>query len=385
MKANLSYFIFNKRSDYERGHLENLNYNDRGIIIDDIAADGRGLFLSRVVDSGQTDLNWHRLFFDVNARATDTYKLAVYTANNLQFERGGKLYRIDELIRSAEFSLEEKLDFLEPYKQKETVGLRDILLHDVVGRYLWLALEVYSQGNEAMSVSNIMIYLPSRSWIEYLPNIYQKADLESGFLDRYLGIFQTLYEDLNLKISNAAEFFDPECADRQFLQWLAEWLDISDSYIWSEDRLRILLLRSVDLYLERGTKKAIEEIVELYTGTKPYIVECFQLERFKDLPEYETTLLPMYGDSPLGFTVLVQDEHIKTVRDYNVLLKIIEDMKPVQMELNLVVLKPYIFLNQYSFLGINSVLGEHRDMSLDGSPLLTFAVIKDNKESEVSK
>ena len=107
------------------------------------------------------------------------------------------------------------------------------------------------------------------------------------------------------------------------------------------------------------------------------------MEKFKDSEEYENTLLPMYGDSPLGFTVLVKEEYIKTVREYNVLLKIIEDMKPVQMELRLVVLKPYIFLNQYSFLGINSVLGQHRDMSLDGSPLLTFAVIKNNEESEV--
>lgn len=385
MKAKLSYFIFNKRSDYERGHLENLEYDDRGITIADTATEGRGLFLSRVLDSGQTDLSWHRLSFNVKANATDTYKLTIYTANQLQFERGGKLYSIDELVRSADFSFEEKLDFFEPYKQKQMVGLRDVLLHEVVGRYLWVVLEMYSQDNEAMSISNIMIYLPGRSWIEDLPNVYQKADLESGFLDRYLGIFQTLYEDLNFKIRNVAEFFDPECADREFLHWLAEWLDISDSYIWSEDKLRRLLLRSVDLYLERGTKKAIEEIIELYTGTKPYIVESFQLERFKDAPEYDTTLLPMYGDSPLGFTVLVQDEHVKTVRDYNVLLKIIEEMKPVQMELNLVVLKPYIFLNQYSFLGINSVLGQHRDMSLDGSPLLTFAVIKDNEESEVSK
>ncbi len=385
MKTKLSYFIFNKRSDYERGHLENLRYNERGITIDDAYTDGRGRFLSRVLDSGQTDLNWHRLSFNVNGNASDTYKLTIYATNSLQFERGGELYRVDELVRSTDFSFEEKLDFFEPYIQKQTVGLRDVLLHEVVGRYLWIVLEMYSQGNEEMSISNITIYLPSRSWLEYLPAIYQKADLESGFLDRYLGIFQTLYEDLNFKIRSVAEFFDPDCTDRQFLQWLAEWLDISDSYIWSEDKLRRLLSRSVELYLERGTKKAIEDIVELYMGAKPYIVESFQLEKFMDSKEYETTLLPMYGDSPLGFTVLVKEEYVKTVREYNVLLKIIEEMKPVQMELRLIVLKPYIFLNQYSFLGINSVLGQHRDMSLDGTPLLTFAVIKNNGESEAIK
>lgn len=384
MKSRLTYFIFNKRSDYERGHLENLKYNERGITIDNIHPDGRGQFLSRVLDSYQTDMSWHRLCFDVNGDKTGIYKLTVYAANTLKFERGGDLYQIDELVRSAEYSCAEKIDLLEPYIQKQTVGLRDILLHDVVGRYLWIVIEMYAQGNEEISISNITIYLPSRSWLEYLPAIYQKADLEKGFLGRYLGIYQTLYEDLNIKIHGVFDFFDADCSDLEFLQWLSGWLDISDSYLWSEDKLRRLLARSVELYLIRGTKKSIEDIVELYTGSKPYIVETFQLDKFKGSQEYETTLLPMYGDNPLLFTVLVKDECVKTAQEIDILIKIIEEMKPVQMELSLVILKPYIFLNQYSFLGINSVLGQYRDMSLDGSPLPTLGIIN-HEESEVGQ
>ena len=216
MKTKLSYFIFNKRSDYERGHLENLRYNERGISTDNTDTVGRGRFLSRVLDSGQADLSWHRLTFNISGNEADAFKLTIYAANSLQFEREGTLYKIDELVRSNDFSLEEKLEFLEPYIQKQTVGIKDVLLHEVVGRYLWIVLEMYPQGNEEMSISNITIYLPSRSWIEYLPAIYQKADLEEGFLERYLGIFQTLYEDLNCKIRNVAEFFDPDCTEIQF-------------------------------------------------------------------------------------------------------------------------------------------------------------------------
>ena len=372
MKSKLSYFIFNKRSDFERGYLENMKYNEGGIAVDKADKNGRSRFLSRVLDSYQTDMNWHRLSFDVNGDTAGTYKLTVYAGNTLKFELDGELYQIEELVRSPELSFDKKMDLLEPYIQKQTVGLRDILLHEVVGRYLWIVLEMYS--HEEMSVSNVTIYLPNRSWLEYLPSIYQRADLEKGFLDRYLGIFQTLHEDLNFKIRSVAEFFDADSSDSEFLQWLAGWLDISDSYIWPENQLRSLLSRSVELYLERGTKKSIEDIVQLYTGLEPYIVESFQLEKFKESEVYETTLLPMYGDSPLGFTVLVREECVKTAQDFDILLKIIQEMKPVQMELKLVVLKSYIFLNQYSFLGINSVLGQYRDTSLDGS-LLTLAVI----------
>lgn len=384
MKNKLSYFIFNKPSDYERGHLENLRCHEGGITVTGPPAAGRGRFLSRVLDSYQDDMVWHRSCFDVHGRFTGAYKLTIYATNSIEFERDGALYRVDELVRSAEYSLDAKMELLEPYIQKQVVGQRDVFLHEVVGRYLWIALEIYPQGHEKISISNITVYLPSRSWIEYLPAVYQRADLESGFLERYLGIFQTLYEDLNLNIRNVADYFDAECCDQEFLHWLSEWLDLSDSYLWSEDKLRRFLSRSVELYLERGTRKSIEDIVEIYTGAKPYIVETFQLEKFKDQEEYETTLLPMYGDNPLCFTVLVKEEHVKTVQEINILIKIIEEMRPVQMEIKLVILKPYIFLNQYSYLGINSVLGQYRDLSLDGSPLLSLAVIT-NREGEAGK
>jgi phage tail protein domain len=355
--------------------MENLKYSKNGITVDGTSLDGRGRFLSRVLDSYQTDMIWHRLSYDITGSRDGAYKLTVYASNTLSFERDGELYQIDELVHSPEHSLNQKLDLIEPYIQKQVMGLRDVLLHEVVGRYLWIVLEIYSQDDVETSISNITIYLPSRSWLEYLPAIYQKADLESGFLDRYLGIFQTLYEDLNLKIRNVANFLDVDFGNGEFLQWLSEWLDIADSYIWSEEKLRRLLLRSTELYRERGTKKSIEDIVELYTGTKPYVVETFQLKKFIGSEEYKKTLLSMYGDSPFGFTVLVKEECVRTVRDYNILVKIIEEMKPVQMELKLVVIKPYIFLNQYSYLGINSVLGQYRNVSLDGSVPLMLAVI----------
>ena len=71
MKTKLSYFIFNKRSDYERGHLENLRYNERGISTDNTDTVGRGRFLSRVLDSGQADLSMARLTFNISGNEAD--------------------------------------------------------------------------------------------------------------------------------------------------------------------------------------------------------------------------------------------------------------------------------------------------------------------------
>ena len=48
------------------------------------------------------------------------------------------------------------------------------------------------------------------------------------------------------------------------------------------------------------------------------------------------------------------------------------------MEVNLVVLKPYIFLSRYSYLGINSVLGQYRQAALDGFSTLPFTELSED-------
>ena len=75
MKTRLSYFIFNKGSDYERGCLDNMRYDKNGITVDSTSIEGRGRFLSRVLDSYQPYMTWHRLYFDVHGSAAGSYRL----------------------------------------------------------------------------------------------------------------------------------------------------------------------------------------------------------------------------------------------------------------------------------------------------------------------
>lgn len=87
----------------------------------------------------------------------------------------------------------------------------------------------------------------------------------------------------------------------------------------------------------------------------------------------------LYGADPYKFQVIVREQDVPTVREYQTLLKIIREVKPAYMETDLIVLKPYIFLDQHTYLGINSVLGEYQNMSLDGASMLSFSVLGDDK------
>ena len=77
---------------------------------------------------------------------------------------------------------------------------------------------------------------------------------------------------------------------------------------------------------------------------------------------------------------MVNEEHVPSNKEYKTLVKIIENVKPAYMEFDLVILKPYIFLDNYTYMGVNTVLGSYKTLSLDGFSLVPFSAIKNDKE-----
>ena len=184
-----------------------------------------------------------------------------------------------------------------------------------------------------------------------------------------------MYQEIEDEIDTIADRFDPECAESGFLTWLAEWMDISDTSVWDEEKLRKLLMSALSLYRGRGTRESLSRAIELYTGEKPFIIENVMLREYAGTQEYEQSLLPMYGNDPYKIFVLVRSEVIKNNADIDILWRIAREMMPVTVDFELKVLEPYIFLGQYSYLGINSYLGKPGNAALDGRSRITFSVL----------
>ena len=71
-KKQRNYFILNKRSDYEKSAYENMEYDENGIWIPADSVKNRGVFLSRIFDSREPEMEWHRLVLKVtDARILD--------------------------------------------------------------------------------------------------------------------------------------------------------------------------------------------------------------------------------------------------------------------------------------------------------------------------
>ena len=369
MKQQPKYFIFNKDSDFVNTHFENAErVGDRLHI-----GDGRfsGAYISCVLDSRDKDMDWHRLVFTRSQAPGAFCRVTIYAANALEIEQGGQHFTIRELIADTERTLAEKMRLMQPFEVKQSEGADDIILHDVSGRYLWFAIEA---AGATAHISDLMVHFPRRTWMQHLPEVYRSTD-KSMFLERYLAIFQTLNEELNTAIRDVPLRLDVDLASTEVLESLAGWIDVTNSYIWSESQLRQLLKNAVDTYKRRGTGQAILDLVRLYTGGEVHLVEYHRVEPFLADEDTGGTLTRLYGLNPYVLTVIIKKEYVPTQKEFMTLTHIINEIKPAQMDLNLVVLEPYMFLGSHTYLGINSVLGEYRETALNGTAMIPFSTI----------
>ena len=375
----MKYFVFNKSSDYERGYGEYMTYHSGGLTVEKDCP-GSATYWSRILDSVSAGTLWHRLTCSVPNAGQAVVRISFYTSDEIIFGDRDQILDLRQVLRSEQLSLSRKKEIFKPFLRKQLALAPDILLHSLEGRYLWFLLEVYPQGTGQTQLGNFMVYFPAESWMADLPELYHKEMPNDSFLDRFLAIYQSIYDDISWQIKEYVHCLDPMVAEPDLLHWVASWLGVEEPYMWTEGQLRHLLAHTKDFFEARGTGRGIEMFVELYTGETPYVIEW---QDWAELPDSHRRLLKsLYEDDPLSVTVLVREECIPTYKDHQALLRMLEQIKPVQLELSLVVLKPYIFTDGYSYLGVNSVLGQYEKATLGEGSRLDFTTLDNCKRCD---
>lgn len=373
MADNRNYFIFNKEIDYRRGVSEGLVYVN-GILKPEHMQGG--WFLSRVLDSCEKKNEWHRLRLNMSDGEENNWKIWIYCSDSRIVSFQGVSMDVAELIYAKHLTLEQKMEWMSSVCVKMVHGQSDVLLHDVCGRYLWFCIQTVQRVGTWGEIRQIRLDFPKRSWISYLPEVYQQNEKSRSFLERYLGVFQSVYEDLTEQIEQVPWWFDPDSTTPEFLNWLAEWLALDEISIWREEQIRYLIKNTMRLYRMRGTPEYLKEMVRLYTGCDVYFVEYHQISRNKDGLQQIGHLKKLYGEDAYTCALLINTGEKEC--DYTALEKIVEHAVPAHMECRIILLQSYMFLGQYSYLGINSRLNEYRVMQLDGLSAMQFSKLPES-------
>ncbi len=377
----MKYFVFNKTSDYSRGYAEHVTPGPDGIRTE-AGYEGCAGYFSRVLDSACSGTVWHRMTCESCAEDQAAVRISFYAAEEPVCPWGENTLDIHEVIHSEALTLSQKKKQLSPFLKTRLPFGADLLLHSVEGRYLWFLLEIYPQTEEPVRIGRFTVYFPAVSWVMYLPELYQKEMGNNSFLDRYLSIFQSLYDDAGMRIRKFSDCLKPGMADPEILHWMAGWLDVEEPYIWNQEQLRYLLEHVMEFYRARGTRRGVEMFVELYTGQKPFVVEWQDVADFWEKGVQKRLLRDLYEDNPDSFTVLVSEACIREYKDHQTLIRIIEQIKPVRLKMHLIVLKPYIFADGYSYMGVNSVLGQYEGAVLGQNSRLAFSSVAGEERSE---
>ncbi len=368
MASGTRHFMFDRPDDWIcQGMTDGLLALPDGLTLRD---GGKGIYTSFALDTQESETVWHRMRMSVRTPGNASVRLLLYCSDSSLVPPDGELPRalgLDDWLQSPDISPADRERFFLTHAQQSCEGEEDALLYGLKGRYLWVCLIFLSFAGQAVSVRSLKLEFPRTAFIDYLPQVYRGADSVNSFLARFISVFQSIYVDLEDHMDLAPVRFDPAAAPPEFLHWLAEWLAVSDSFLWSEGQLRRLLCRAVRLYRWKGTRAALCEVVELYTGHRPWIVEQFEAADCELWQLDKETLQPLFGNSSSCFTLLLPPG------DYDAdscakLLKIVEQFKPIDAVCSLVILEDAILLGQHCYLGVNSRLADSGALVLGGGP-----------------
>lgn len=368
------YFLLNKESDFQKGCGIGIETGKEGIALKDGAA--AGVYYTKIFDSRERLMAWHRLVMEGNLYGA--LSVSVYAADSLQLT--GRMETVGEVICGERFSWEKKDALLREYLKMESDNPRDILLCGVEGRFLWLKITIRAQGGRNSRIARIYVYFPKHTWLSWLPEIYQENEKSASFLERYMGIFQSMYEDMTEKIEKAPGLLEASAGKEAMLYELADWFSIEKKELWNREQLLYLVQNAGRMRRMRGTAEGILEMAGLYTGRKPYLVEYHKIKPYFDGGKQEQLLKNLYISHCWQFAILVKQEDMGQGKRLSVLEQVVQLAKPAHMECRIVVLKPYIFLSRHSYLGINSVLGQYRQLRLDGLCSVPFSVLAGENE-----
>jgi phage tail-like protein len=254
-------------------------------------------YYSKTLDNGIEEGQWHRLVIEGDIPPKALVEVFYFSSDELTRKR-----QIDEILSDPEKSLEEKKASLDKIFYKKWIGPEilaglikqenekpapseeengtvknrlNMLFREKTGRYLWLKI-IFSTFDESVtpSVTQMQVLYPRNSYLRYLPAIYQENPVNKDFLERFLSIFETVFYDIETRISKISNYFDLDAPEsKNFLSWLATWLNLALEEEWNEDRKRKFIQEAYSLYKLKGTPKGIEKLIEIYTGKKPIIIE----------------------------------------------------------------------------------------------------------------
>lgn len=282
---------------------------------------GEGEWVSAPLNSGRFGCQWHRVELDLDALPPGTRLLVhTFSADSDTVALPGR----DAPSWQAGYAAVGQLQ--PPASEPAALpGLAlqapepppgDFLVQSRQGQYLWLRITLLSDGFATPALRGLRLHFPRESYLSYLPAIYGADEANRWFLERYLSLFQTDWDELERAIAASIAYADPDAVPAgPALDALARRFGLPFEGEWSPEERRTLLQSMGGFYTRRGTVAGLRAYLRAYlrvlSGLAPDRQGDFPLlaESWRERPRLELAapgdgaggaLLRLWGPSAVG-------------------------------------------------------------------------------------
>lgn len=333
------------------------------------------IYLSGCFDSTSTETEWHKIATEATIPEETQILVSFYASDRRELMIDGQWIDLERYIQDPDIHPYMKLYSLSSIWSEPIVNPTDALLFQAKGRYIWFRIELIGSERKSPELHRLRIHFPRTSYLQYLPEVYQQDEKSRDFLERFLALFETFFQQIDGQIRGLPRFFDPDAVEGEYLQWLATWLGIAREGRWSDAQLREIIRIAPQLYRKRGTREAIEHWVRIFTGEAPMILEYHEWKNMDESAQLKQAMAHLYGTQPNSFCVLVKPDLVQTEDQRKTLQKILDEEKPAFTEAKLFVMQPWMYMDMHTYLGVNTTLSEPKLLSLDEKSSLPYNTV----------
>ncbi len=356
-----------RKNRLKTGYMEGLRAEGENGIVFVPKSHYHALFL-RCFDGAESESEWGRFSMEAVCEEDIVYCVYAVAVDEREFYTEGFNGTLDEFFTRPDISVPEKLGLFKRMEAKRIVSGNDCLLYELRGRYLYLALEVIGEGNA--SFKNLAVDSVGDNFMDTFPEIYRER---GSFFHRYMSIFSSIYNDFEQEIENLPDNLDLDHCCRELLITYGSWMgiDLSGDFL-EEGHLRTLVKEAYSLNRLKGTRKAVERILEILLEEKPRIIEH---NRVRDFSGAAPNPLPpgFRSRGSYDITVLVKKRLTEEIR--HKIFFVLNQFKPIRTVIHLQQLDDYVIMDSNSFLDMDVRIPEEQHAILDEGTALDSMVI----------
>ena len=321
-------------------------------------------------DADEMSYQWGRFHLEAVSEAGCQIIFHAFAKDIKDEAEKRELLKLNRLLYGSEADIEEKRNIFVRTDGITAVNQSDILLLELKGQYLWIAVEI--RGADTGYIKNMRMKNPADNFMQTFPEVYQD---EGGFFHRYMTIFSTMYSNVQMEIDHFYELLDAQTAPSEMLPVLAGWLGIKIEKNFFEDRiLRELIENAYELNRKKGTRWAIERLAQIILEddaiqtTERNLIEQENVSR-DEIDSYNN----LYGNSKWDVTLVTNHAPDEELQEK--FLYLAAQFKPIRCNVRLKFSESFVTMDSYSYMDKNASLSEVSQARLESGDVMDGSVI----------